>query len=61
MRGGTNMSSKKNKRRFSGVPIENHITAAWANISETKPVSQVTIPDDFHVDNAKEYVDSNQK
>ncbi len=41
--------------------IEKHDTAAWANISTMKPVSNVSIPDETQVINAKEYVDSNQK
>ncbi|URZ04371.1 CDIF630_02480 family spore surface protein [Clostridium felsineum] len=48
----------QNERR---TPIEKHDTAAWANIDEEKPVSKVSIPSNFDVDNAKDYVDSNQK
>lgn len=55
------MANKKSKKGYSKSSIENHNTAAWANIGDTKPVSQVTIPDEIQVDNAKEYVDSNQK
>lgn len=54
-------NEKKLKRRFNKIPIEKHETAAWANISKIKPVSKVTIPEDFHVENAKDYVDENQK
>jgi len=42
-------------------PIEKHDTAAWANIESTKQVSKVSMPSDVQVDNAKEYVDSNEK
>lgn len=49
------------KEKDMSRPVENHDTAAWANISELKPVSNVTIPDEFHVMDAKEYVDENQK
>jgi hypothetical protein len=55
------MAENKFKKRFMGMPIEKHDTAAWANISETKPVSQVTVPDETQVMNAKDHVDSNQK
>lgn len=42
-------------------PIEQHDTAAWANIAELKPVSQVSIPSEIEMHNAKEWVDTNQK
>jgi hypothetical protein len=42
-------------------PVEQHDTAAWANVSEVKPESKVNIPDEVQVRNAKEYVDSNEK
>lgn len=41
--------------------IEHHATAAWAQIEATKRVSKVTIPNEGHVFDAKEYVDSNEK
>lgn len=44
-----------------GVPIEKHDTASWANIEEMKPVSNVQIPNDFEVMNAKEWADENEK
>lgn len=43
------------------MPVEKHDTAAWANIEETKPVSNVTIPNEIQVRNAKEHVDTNEK
>ncbi|WP_084284611.1 CDIF630_02480 family spore surface protein [Clostridium lundense] len=49
-----NTTSKK-------IPIEQHNTAAWANIESTKPQSQVTVPSETETFNAKEWVDSNQK
>lgn len=55
------MSENKTKEQFMAVPIEKHETAAWANIRETKPVSNVIIPDEIDVRNAKEWVDTNQK
>ncbi|HHV50331.1 MAG TPA: DUF3787 domain-containing protein [Candidatus Avimonas sp.] len=47
----------KDQRR----PVECHNTAAWANIKTRKKVSQVHIPDELQVLNAKQYVDSNEK
>jgi hypothetical protein len=56
------MPEKKGVRKISIIPsIESHETAAWANISETKPVSGVTIPSKDEVRNAKDYVDANEK
>jgi len=55
------MTKNKFKEHFMGVPIEEHNTAAWANIEKTKPVSNVAIPSEVEVRNAKEYVDTNQK
>ncbi|MTI65196.1 MAG: DUF3787 domain-containing protein [Firmicutes bacterium] len=42
-------------------PIENHKTAAWANIQKQKNESNVAIPSEMEVENAKEWVDKNQK
>ncbi len=55
------MGADKFKEKHMGVPIEKHDTAAWASIEKTKPVSKVTIPDEGQVDNARDYVDTNQK
>lgn len=55
------MSENRSKENNLDQPIENHSTAAWANIKKTKRNSKVTMPDEFQVKNAKEYVDSNQK
>lgn len=55
------MSKNKSKEQFMARPIEKHNTAAWANIGSTKPLSNVTIPDEIQVRNAKEFVDTNQK
>jgi hypothetical protein len=55
------INKKKNCKKSIKTPIEKHETAAWANISRTKPVSKVTVPGNFHVERAKEYVDENQK
>ena len=42
-------------------PIENHKTAAWADIEKTKQHSKVTIPQEDQVIHAKEHVDRNEK
>lgn len=53
--------TNKSKEQSMKTPIENHTTAAWANINETKPVSNVPIPSINEVENAKDYVDDNEK
>jgi len=55
------MAKNKYKQQFMAMPIEKHDTAAWANIESTKRESEVTIPNDIQVRNAKEYVDTNEK
>ena len=55
------MSDSKDKECPKTRPIEQHTTAAWANIEKTKEISNVTIPSEVEVVNAKEWVDSNQK
>lgn len=55
------MIKNKGKIRNTAKPVENHETAAWANIEGTDPVSEVMRPDDVQVDNAKDYVDENEK
>ena len=55
------MAKNKFKEKDMAKPIENHDTAAWANIDELKPDSNVSIPDEGQVINAKEYVDDNEK
>ncbi|NLY42967.1 MAG: DUF3787 domain-containing protein [Clostridiaceae bacterium] len=55
------MAKNKKKEYFMAQPIEKHTHAAWANISKTKPVSNVSIPSEIEVRNAKEWVDSNEK
>ncbi len=55
------MADNKYKEKSMSIPIERHDTAAWANIESMKPVSNVTIPSDIQVTNAKEHVDNNEK
>ena len=51
----------ENIRTNETTPIEQHLTAAWANIEMVEPFSGVPIPNEIEVENAKEWVDSNQK
>lgn len=55
------MAKNNYKEKNLQKPVENHATAAWANIEEAKPVSNVNIPAEVQVRNAKEYVDTNEK
>ena len=55
------MAENKFKEKNMAKPIEKHTTAAWANIEKTQPVSNVTMPNDQEIGDAKEYVDKNQK
>ncbi len=55
------MAEKRSKDTFMAKPIEQHDTAAWANIEKTKRISKVTMPSELQVGNAKEHVDSNEK
>lgn len=49
------------KQRNMKVPVEKHDTAAWVNIEDSKFQSEVTMPDEIQIRNAKEYVDTNEK
>lgn len=54
------MAENKSKEKFLANPIERHDTAAWrGHIEKTKPLSNVSIPSEESVYNAKEWVDSN--
>ena len=63
------MSKKKDrynnkfKQRMNEIPVENQRTAAWANIEKFDQETSARIfnPDDLQVENAKEYVDENEK
>ncbi len=55
------MSKETIKNYSFKIPIEQHDTASWANISETIPISNVSVPNETETINAKEWVDSNQK
>ncbi|MBU3073043.1 CDIF630_02480 family spore surface protein [Clostridium estertheticum] len=49
------------KNNYIIPPIEKHDTASWANISDQKPVSKVPIPSELEVNNAKDWVDDENK
>lgn len=56
------MAKNKRKDHFMAAPVERHDTAAWRNhIVDVKPQSNVGIPSELDVRNAKEWVDSNEK
>ena len=42
-------------------PIEEHKTAAWANIDKTKPITNVTVPSKSDVEFSREWVNENEK
>lgn len=53
--------AKKINGSFSTIPVENHQTAAWMeNTQNVKPHSQVAIPTESAVENAKKWVDAIQ-
>lgn len=43
------------------LPIEEHSTAAWANIEHRKPISKVPLPSYSDMELAREWVNQNQK
>lgn len=55
------MAENKYKEFHMRTPVENHVTAAWADTDTLKDVSQVSIPNEMQVMDAKEYVDENHK
>lgn len=55
------MGENRQKEKFMAMPIEQHDTAAWANIEKNKAISNVTVPSETQVGNAKDHVDSNEK
>ncbi len=55
------MNKNKAIKKNTSKPIENHETAAWADIEKTMPESKVPIPSEKAVVEAKEWVDKNHK
>lgn len=54
------MANKK-KRNRRAMPAEKHDTAGWANIESKKSHSEVSVPSEFQVINAKLHVEENEK
>lgn len=55
------MAENHYKEFHMRTPVENHATAAWADMARLKDVSRVSIPDEMQVMDAKDYVDENHK
>lgn len=55
------MAENKYKEQHMRTPVENHSTAAWANMERVDKESGVNIPSEMQVINAKEFVDENEK
>ncbi|HHT69109.1 MAG TPA: DUF3787 domain-containing protein [Firmicutes bacterium] len=56
------MTKPKNKaKRVRNLPIEEHSTAAWANVEREKPESKVTVPSTEDMELAREWVNQNRK
>ncbi|WP_070000471.1 CDIF630_02480 family spore surface protein [Cellulosilyticum sp. I15G10I2] len=52
---------EKNKRLFSNDPIKNEGTAAWADAERLMKETQVNVPSERNVINAKEWVDNGSR
>lgn len=50
-----------NKRLDQSDPTNNEGTAAWANVAKLQKQSNVSIPSDENVKNAKEWVDNGSR
>lgn len=55
------MNSKTYKIHGYKQPVEKHETAPISNIQHTKSMSDVTVPSDEAIEDAKEWVDINEK
>ncbi|RKD22151.1 protein of unknown function [Caminicella sporogenes DSM 14501] len=55
------MNKNTSKKNSSNTTIKSNETAAWANIEKLENISNVPIPSEFQVENAKKWVDENQK
>ena len=49
------------KRKHYSLPVEDHSTAAWANLAGHKEVSRVGLPSVLDVELAREWAEENQK
>ncbi|HBG02573.1 MAG TPA: DUF3787 domain-containing protein [Firmicutes bacterium] len=52
---------RKKGRKVRDRPIEEHSTAAWANVERQKPMSKVPVPSTENMELAREWVNQNQK
>jgi hypothetical protein len=59
----TPKNNKENifKQQMMEMPIESHETAAWANIDKLRGEARVFNPNYLGAQQAKEYVDENEK
>ncbi|MDO5519693.1 MAG: DUF3787 domain-containing protein [bacterium] len=57
----TALSGKNNKRLHSSTPTNNERTAAWTDEASEFNVSQVKIPDNYCVEEAKDWVDNGSR
>ena len=55
------LNGKNNIRLKEKTPVNNEYTAAWADVDNIMPESQVTQPSLEDVINAKEWVDNGSK
>lgn len=56
------MRGNNGRTHSTAIPVEKHDTASWiSSIEDLKPISNVAIPAELEVHNAKEWVDSNKK
>ena len=55
------LSGKNNTRLKETTPVKSEYTAAWANVENIMPESNVTQPSLEDVINAKEWVDDGSK
>ncbi|AJQ27496.1 CDIF630_02480 family spore surface protein [Pelosinus fermentans] len=54
------MSENRSKEKFQANPIERHETAAWrGHIEKMKPESNVPVPSEESVAEAREWVNTN--
>lgn len=53
--------NNKFKLSMKEMPVENHQTAAWINIESLTGEARVSNPSYLGAEQAKEYVDENQK
>lgn len=55
------LSGEQNKRLNSKTPTNQEYTAAWSDTDKIIPESEVTVPSESQVENAKEWVDNGSR